>query len=202
MAGVFSAGQLGHVGRKFQLAQARRHAQVALHPQFGRNHCEQFVDRRRADGFEHGLAIGVGVGKIGHGKREGIGDDEVMNSRRTAPVASHSIIHHSIPSHSMLFFFTLLLVRRFVEQVGQAGVVGDLDLDEPAGPVGIVGQVFEIVGDGRVDLDDLAVHGAVEVADGLDRFDFAERLAGADLPAHRRASRCRPGRSGLPRRRP
>ena len=60
-------GQFRHVGRQFQLAQARRHAQLALHPQLGRNHGEQIVDRRRANGFEHGLAVGVGVGKIGHG---------------------------------------------------------------------------------------------------------------------------------------
>ena len=50
----------------------------------------------------------------------------------------------------MLLFFTLLLVRRFVEQFGQAGLVGDLDLDEPAGLVGIVGQVFEVVGDAEL----------------------------------------------------
>ena len=67
MAGVFCGGKLGQVGRKLQLAQARRHAQIALHPQLGRDHGEQIVDRRGADGFEHGLAIGVGVGKIGHG---------------------------------------------------------------------------------------------------------------------------------------
>ena len=49
----------------------------------------------------------------------------------------------------MGFFFALFLVGRFVEQLGQAGFVGDLDLDEPAGAVGIVGQVFEVVGQRR-----------------------------------------------------
>ena len=33
--------------------------------------------------------------------------------------------------------------------------------------------------------DDLAVDRAVKIADRLDRFDLAERLAGLDLPAHR-----------------
>ena len=51
----------------------------------------------------------------------------------------------------VLLFFALFLVRRFVEQFGQPGLVGDLDLDEPAGLVGIVGQVFEVVGQRRVD---------------------------------------------------
>ena len=46
----------------------------------------------------------------------------------------------------VLFLFALFLIGRFVEQFGQAGFVADLDLDEPAGLVGIVGQVFEVVG--------------------------------------------------------
>ena len=64
--GRVRGGQLGQMGRQVQLAQARRHAQLALHPQFGRNHGEQVVDRRGADGIEHRPAVGVGVREIGH----------------------------------------------------------------------------------------------------------------------------------------
>ena len=46
------------MGRQFHLAQARRHAQLALQPQLGRNHGEQFVERRDADRVEHRLTVG------------------------------------------------------------------------------------------------------------------------------------------------
>ena len=85
----------------------------------------------------------------------------------------------------MLFLFALFLICGFVEQLAEARFVGDLDLDKPTGLVGIVGQMLKVLGQRRVDLDDLAVDGAVEVADGFDRFDLAEGLAGVELSAHR-----------------
>ena len=79
-------------------------------------------------------------------------DDEMRNeaivTSASLDPSSFVILH---PCLLMLFLFTLFLVCRFVEQLGQPGFVGDLDLDEPAGPVGIVGQVFEVVGQRRVD---------------------------------------------------
>jgi hypothetical protein len=72
-----------------------------------------------------------------------------------------------------------LLVGGGVEQ-GLVVLLAELDLDHPAALPGILGDDFEVVLDGRVDLDDLAAQGRVEVRDGLDGLDLAEGLAGLE----------------------
>ena len=53
----------------------------------------------------------------------------------------------------------------------------------------------KVLGDGRIGGHHLAVHGAVEVADGLDRFDLAQRLARRRPDGRPAAGRRTPGRS-------
>ena len=48
---------------------------------------------------------------------------------------------------------------------------------EPAAFIGIGAELFEPLAHGRVHFDDLAIDGAIEVADRFDGFDFAEGFA-------------------------
>ena len=64
-----------------------------------------------------------------------------------------------------------------------AGFIADFDLHEPAGLVWILGKSFQIVDQIGIDVGNLAVNGAHQIAYRLDRLDFAEGLAGADLAA-------------------
>ena len=84
---------------------------------------------------------------------------------------------------SVLFFLALFLVGGVVEQIGESGFVADFDFYEPAGLIRILDKSFQIIDQIGVDGDNFAVHGAIQIAYGLDRLDFAEGLACADLAA-------------------
>src|SRR5262245_6420919 len=78
------------------------------------------------------------------------------------------------------------LVLLLVHQVRELGGIGQAELEEPAAAFGILvdlgGRAFKF----RVDRDDLACHGGIDLARGLDGFDDRDFLALVDALPDRR----------------